>query len=78
MTSGGPVLRRLVRRCRLGLPWPSSCLLGVLLSSQVFLALKCKAPMMILEEVASRYGFTWWLSIPTWGVDVDELAYPLL
>jgi hypothetical protein len=22
---------------------------------------------MILREVASRRGFTWWLKIPTWG-----------
>jgi hypothetical protein len=32
---------------------------------------------MILGEVASRSGFTWWLSLPTWGVNMDGLAYPL-
>jgi hypothetical protein len=31
----------------------------------------------ILGEVALRSGFTWQLSLPTWGVDVDGLAYPL-
>jgi hypothetical protein len=34
--------------------------------------------MMILGEVASRYGFTWRLSLPTWGGgvgDVDGLRY---
>jgi hypothetical protein len=31
-------------------------------------------------EVASRSGFTWWLSLLTWGgggVKVDGLAWPL-
>jgi hypothetical protein len=32
---------------------------------------------MILGEVASQSGFTWQLSLPTWGVDVDGLACPL-
>jgi hypothetical protein len=31
----------------------------------------------ILEEVASQSGFTWHLSFPMWGVDVDGLACPL-
>jgi hypothetical protein len=30
-----------------------------------------------LREIASRSGFTWRLIVPTWGVDVDELACPL-
>jgi hypothetical protein len=34
-------------------------------------------PEMILRELASRSGFTWRLSLPTWGVDVDGLADPL-
>jgi hypothetical protein len=32
---------------------------------------------MILGEVASRCGFSWLLSLPTLGVDVDRLVYPL-
>jgi hypothetical protein len=35
-------------------------------------------PGTILGEVASRSGFTWRLSLSTWGVNVDGLAYPLL
>jgi hypothetical protein len=31
----------------------------------------------ILGGVASRSSFTWWLSLPTWRVDVDGLACPL-
>jgi hypothetical protein len=34
-------------------------------------------PEMILAEVALRSGFSWWLSLPTWGGDVDRLACPL-
>jgi hypothetical protein len=36
-------------------------------------------PKTVLGEVASRSGFTWQLSLPTWGggVDVDGLACPL-
>jgi hypothetical protein len=32
---------------------------------------------MIYGEVASWCGFTWRLSLPTWVVDVDGIAYPL-
>jgi hypothetical protein len=31
----------------------------------------------ILGDIASWCGFTWQLSLPTWGVDVDGLACPL-
>jgi hypothetical protein len=31
----------------------------------------------ILGEVASQIVFTWRLSLPTWGVNVDGLAFPL-
>jgi hypothetical protein len=34
-------------------------------------------PGTVLGDVASRRGFTWLLSLPTWGVDLDGLAYPL-
>jgi hypothetical protein len=34
-------------------------------------------PGAILREVASQSDFTWWVSLPTWVVDVDGLAYPL-
>jgi hypothetical protein len=60
-----------------GIPWPYSCLPGVLFGSRAFLALRWTVPEMILGEVASRCGFTWWLSLPTWGVDVDRLDYSL-
>jgi hypothetical protein len=30
------------------------------------LALRWTMPMMVLGDVASRRGFTWWLSLPTW------------
>jgi hypothetical protein len=32
---------------------------------------------MILREDAMRCGFTWRLSLPTQGVDVDRLACPM-
>jgi hypothetical protein len=41
------------------------------------LGAKVEEPVMILGEVASWCGFTWRLSLPTLGVDVDGLAYPL-
>jgi hypothetical protein len=34
-------------------------------------------PRMVLGDVVSLLDFTWLLSLPTWGVDVDGLAYPL-
>jgi hypothetical protein len=54
-----------------------SYLPGVLFSSRAFLVLRWTMPRMILGEVASRSGFTWWLSLPMWGVNVDGLACPL-
>jgi hypothetical protein len=57
--------------------WPSFCLTGVLSGFRTFLVLRWTSPEMILGEVASRCGFTWCLSLPTWGVDVDGLACPL-
>jgi hypothetical protein len=57
----------LVHRGRVWLLWPSSCLPGVLFGSQAFLALRWTALGMILGEVTSRCGFTWRLSLPTWG-----------
>jgi hypothetical protein len=44
---------------------PSSVLPGVPFGSRAFLA-------RLLHSV-----FTWQLSLPTWGVNVDGLAYPL-
>jgi hypothetical protein len=41
------------RECWLGLPWRSSRLLGVLLGSLVFWALRWTTPGMILRKVAS-------------------------
>jgi hypothetical protein len=49
----------------LGLPWPSSYLLGVLFSSWVFLALRWTVPETILGDVTSRCGFTWRPSLLT-------------
>jgi hypothetical protein len=53
---------------------------GIHVNSRVFfLPLECSfqlpgildaevtVPEMILREVASRSGFTWWLSLPMWG-----------
>jgi hypothetical protein len=57
-------------------PESSSYLLGVLFISQAFLALRWTMPRMTLEAVASQSGFTWRLILPTWGIDVDGLAYP--
>jgi hypothetical protein len=34
-------------------------------------------PGMVLGEVLHGVGFTWLLSLPMWGVNVDGLAYPL-
>jgi hypothetical protein len=34
-------------------------------------------PGMVLGEVLRGVGFTWLLSLPMWGVNVDGLAYPL-
>jgi hypothetical protein len=72
MTSGAQTLGG-----RLELPWLSSCLLCVLFGSRAFLALRWTTLEMILGEVVSQCGFTWWLSLPTWGVDVDGLAFPI-
>jgi hypothetical protein len=58
-------------------PKSSSYLLDVVFGSQAFLTLRWMMLEMILGEVASQSGFTWWLSLPTWGVNVDGLAYPL-
>jgi hypothetical protein len=44
----------------------SSGLSGILFSSRAFLVMRW------LQDV-----FTWRLSLPTWGADVDGLAYPL-
>jgi hypothetical protein len=63
----GPRLKRSVRRGRSGLPWRSSWLLGVLLCSQVFLALRWTMPGTVLGDVASQRGFTCLLSLPMWG-----------
>jgi hypothetical protein len=52
MTSGAQILKG-----RLELPWPSSCLLGVLFGSRAFLALRWMAPVMIFGEVASQCDF---------------------
>jgi hypothetical protein len=52
----------------------SSYLPTVLFSSQAFFALRQMMPRTILGEVASLSGFTWCLSLPTWGVNVDGLA----
>jgi hypothetical protein len=70
-------LRRPVRRGRLGLPRPSSCLLGVLFGSQPFLVLRWSVLGTALGEVTSQCGFTWRLSLSMWGVNMDGLAYPL-
>jgi hypothetical protein len=40
---------------------------GVFLSSWTFWALRWTTPGTSLEEVASQSGFTYRLSIPTWG-----------
>jgi hypothetical protein len=58
-------------------PESSSYLLGVPFSSPAFLTLRWTMPGMIFGEVALRSGFTWWLSLLTWGVGVDGLACPL-
>jgi hypothetical protein len=58
-------------------PESSSYLPGVLFGFQTYLALRWMMLRMILGEVASRNGFTWQLSLPMLGVDVDMLAYPL-
>jgi hypothetical protein len=50
---------------------------GVLFGSRAPLALRWTTPGMILGEVALRSSFTWRLSLPTWGVNVDGLACPL-
>jgi hypothetical protein len=62
----GHRLRRSVRRGRLGLPWRSSWLPGVLLGSQIFLALRWMILGTVLGNVASWFGFTWLLSLSTW------------
>jgi hypothetical protein len=58
-------------------PESSSYRLDVLFGSQELLAVRWKMLGMILGKVASRSGFTWRLSLPTWGVDADEVAYSL-
>jgi hypothetical protein len=34
-------------------------------------------PGTVLKDVIALLGFTWLLSLPMWGVDVDGLACPL-
>jgi hypothetical protein len=58
-------------------PESSSYLPSVLFSFRAFLALRWTMPRSIFGEVALQSGFTWWLSLPMWGRDVDGLAYPL-
>jgi hypothetical protein len=58
-------------------PESSSFLQCIVFGSRAFLALRWTTPGMILGAVASRSGFTWRLSFPTWRVDVEGLAYPL-
>jgi hypothetical protein len=31
-------------------------------------------PGMVLGDIVASLSFTWLLSLPTWGVDVDALA----
>jgi hypothetical protein len=60
-------MRRSVRSGWLSLPWHFSGLPGVLLGSRVFWVLRWTMPETILGDVASWCGFTWRLSLPTWG-----------
>jgi hypothetical protein len=61
----------------LSVPESSSYLPGVLFGSRTFLALRWTMPGTIFGEVASHNGFTLWLRLPTWGVNVDGLVCPL-
>jgi hypothetical protein len=64
----GPKLEMVNSRASWGflsVPEPSSILSGVPFGSRAFL-------VWLLRGV-----FTWRLGLPTWGVDVDGLAYPL-
>jgi hypothetical protein len=62
-----PKLRRLVHSGWTELPWHSSSLPSVLLGSRAFLLLRWMMPGTVHEDVASGHGFTWLLSLPTWG-----------
>jgi hypothetical protein len=56
---------------------PGSCIRWVLGFGMKTRYDRWTPPKMILREVASRCGFTWWLSLPTWGFNVYELACSL-
>jgi hypothetical protein len=58
----------------LSVPESSSYLSGIPFSSQAFLALRWMMSGMILGEVALQSGFTWWLSLPTWGSMMSYLV----
>jgi hypothetical protein len=63
----GARLRRSVCSGWIEVPWRSFRLSGVLLGSQALLALRWTVPEMVLRDVASWRGFTWLLSLFTWG-----------
>jgi hypothetical protein len=63
----GPRLMMSIHRCQFGLPWRSSRLLGVLLGSRAFLALRWTMLGTVLGDVGSRHCFTWMLSLLMWG-----------
>jgi hypothetical protein len=60
VTSGAPILIRSVHKGRLEHLECYSPLLG-------FLDAKVDDARTFLGEIASWHGFTWWLSLPTWG-----------